>query len=72
MWSPLMCLQGVYSSRLFLRSVDAGFDERAFVGLQSGSTFTVDPNSAGPAALLGYTHFGTADGNVGSDSYRQF
>ncbi len=55
-------------SRLFLRSFSsAGFDERAFVGIQSGSTFSVDPNFAGPAALLGYTHFGTADGNVGSD-----
>ncbi len=56
---------------LFLRSfTSAGFDQRAFVAIQSGSTFTVDPNTGTPqtiAALLGYTHFGTFDGNVGTD-----
>src|SRR5262245_25980643 len=47
-------------SRLFLRSfTQAGFDGTAFIGVQSGSTFTVDPNIALPSALLGYTHFGS-------------
>jgi hypothetical protein len=58
-------------SRLFLRSfTSAGFDQRAFVAIQSGSTFTVDPNAGTPqtiAALLGYAHFGPFDGNVGTD-----
>jgi hypothetical protein len=55
-------------SRLVLRSfTQAGFDGTAFVGLQSSSTFTVDPNIAGAANLLGYTHFGNGPGNVGSD-----
>jgi hypothetical protein len=53
---------------LFLRSfTQAGFDGTAFVGLQAGSTFTVDPNVAGAASLLGYTHFGTTPGNVGAN-----
>jgi hypothetical protein len=55
-------------SRLFLRSfTSAGFDITAFAGLQSGSTFTVDPNLGDPSMLLGYTHFGTGPGNVGAD-----
>jgi hypothetical protein len=55
-------------SRLFLRSfTSAGFDTTAFIGLQAGSTFTVDPNAGDPSMLLGYTHFGTGPGNVGSD-----
>jgi hypothetical protein len=53
---------------LFLRSfTQAGFDGTAFVGLQAGSTFTVDPNVAGAASLLGYAHFGTSPGNVGAN-----
>jgi hypothetical protein len=55
-------------SRLFLRSfTSAGFDITAFIGLQAGSTFTVDPNAGDPSMLLGYTHFGTGPGNVGAD-----
>jgi hypothetical protein len=55
-------------SRLFLRSfTNAGFDTTAFIGLQAGSTFTVDPNIDGAANLLGYTHFGSGPGNVGAD-----
>jgi len=57
---------GTVLSNLFLRTF-AGIDGIAFVALQSGSTFTVDPNTAGPASLLGYTHFGTGPGNVGAD-----
>jgi hypothetical protein len=33
---------------------------QSFVGIQSGTTFTVTPASATPDALLGYTHFGPA------------
>ncbi len=37
----------------------------SFIGLQSGSQVTVDPNMASAAPLLGYYHYGTAD--AGSD-----
>jgi hypothetical protein len=39
---------------------------RAFLGMQAGSTFTVDPPSTTPGVLLGYTHFGI-DQLIGSD-----
>ncbi len=35
-------------------------DGRSFLGVQSGSTFTEDPNAANVANILGYTHFGFA------------
>jgi PEP-CTERM motif-containing protein len=34
-------------------------DDVAFIGMQAGSTFTVTPGTATPAALLGYSHFGS-------------
>ena len=48
---------------LFLRSYGGG-DGIAFIGIQQGTTFTEDPNTAN---LLGYAHFGTFAGNVGRD-----
>jgi hypothetical protein len=33
-----------------------GFDGTAFIAIQQGNTFTVDPNIAGANDLLGYTH----------------
>jgi len=45
----------------------ASNDGQAFIGMQRGSTFTEDPNTANPANLLGYTHFGPSAGNVGTD-----
>jgi hypothetical protein len=48
-------------SQLFVRSfTQAGFDSTAFLGLQSGPTFTVDPNIAGASELLGYAHISPA------------
>jgi len=48
-------------AQLFVRSfTQAGFDSTAFMGIQQGSTFTVDPNIAGPTELLGYAHFSPA------------
>jgi hypothetical protein len=35
-------------------------DGRSFLGVQSGSVITEDPNSANVANMLGYTHFGFA------------
>jgi hypothetical protein len=45
----------------------SGADGRMFIGLQSGSQVTVDPNNASPGPLLGYTHFGPSSGNVGTN-----
>ena len=45
----------------------SGNDGIAFIGLQQGTTFTVDANSAAPGDMLGYAHFGTFAGNVGSN-----
>ena len=44
-----------------------GSDGVAFIGLQQGTSFTRDPGSATPGDMLGYAHFGTFAGNVGSD-----
>lgn len=35
----------------------AGTDSKAFIGVQSGSTMTVDPAAPSAATLLGYYHF---------------
>jgi hypothetical protein len=53
-------------SGLFLRDY-GGPDGTAFIGVQAGTTFSVDSGTAQPADLLGYTHFGPVPGNVGSD-----
>jgi hypothetical protein len=37
----------------------ASTDDVAFIAVQSGTTFSVTPNTATPAALLGYAHFGS-------------
>lgn len=42
-------------------------DARAFIGVQAGSIFTETPASPNVANILGYTHFGTGPGNVGTD-----
>lgn len=39
---------------------------RAFIGLQAGTTFTLDPADPDPALLLGYAHYGF-DTPVGQD-----
>lgn len=46
-----------------------GLDGRAFFGLQQGNTFSVPPESAIPADMYGYSHFGpSATGaTVGTD-----
>lgn len=38
-----------------------GLDPVAFIGVVTGTPFTVDPASPDVAALLGYTHYGAAD-----------
>jgi hypothetical protein len=40
---------------------------QSFVALQSGSTFTEPPTGTNVSNLLGYTHFGTGPGQVGTD-----
>lgn len=42
-------------------------DLRSFIGVQSGTQFTVSPSTVQPSDLLGYTHFGVAEGNIGTD-----
>ena len=44
-----------------------GSDGTAFIGVQQGATFTVDPSSAQPSNLYGYTHFGTGQGQLGTN-----
>lgn len=44
-----------------------GLDQTAFIGVQSGPTFTEPPNLPNPANLLGWTHFGPNFGHVGTD-----
>jgi hypothetical protein len=39
----------------------------AFIAVQSGATFTEDPNSANVANILGYTHFGPGPGGAIGD-----
>ena len=52
-------------SQVFVDDVTG--DDRAFLAVQAGSQVT-DPDGPNPAAdLLGYTHIGSADGNVGTD-----
>jgi hypothetical protein len=42
-------------------------DALAFVGIQSGTMFTEPPTGTNVTQLLGYTHFGTGNGTVGTD-----
>jgi hypothetical protein len=42
-------------------------DALAFVGLQSGTTFTEPPTGTDVSQLLGWTHFGPGNGTVGTD-----
>lgn len=42
-------------------------DDQAFIAIQSGLTFTEPATGTNVANLLGYTHFGTAAGHVGTD-----
>jgi hypothetical protein len=41
-------------------------DDLAFIAIQQGTTFTVEPSGATPAVLLGYAHFGTGSGAGGA------
>ena len=42
-------------------------DQKGFIGIQSGTTFTQPPTGTDVTQLLGYTHFGPGAGNVGAD-----
>lgn len=42
-------------------------DVRAFIGIQTGTVITENPDSPNVANLLGYTHFGPGGSPVGSD-----
>lgn len=60
---------GLSLSKLIMVSYDSNNsgDERAFIGVQGGTVMTVPPTTPSAAGLLGWAHFGPADGNVGSD-----
>ena len=45
----------------------ASTGQRAFIGIQQGSTFTEPPPGTNVANLHGWTHFGPRAGNVGTD-----
>ncbi|MCG8405368.1 MAG: PEP-CTERM sorting domain-containing protein [Phycisphaerales bacterium] len=40
---------------------------QSFAAVQNGTVFTESPASPNPANLLGYSHFGTGPGQVGTD-----
>ncbi len=42
-------------------------DQKGFIGIQAGTTFTQPPTGTDVTQLLGYTHFGPGAGNVGAD-----
>ena len=42
-------------------------DQKGFIGVQSGTTFTQPPTGTDVTQLLGYTHFGPGAGNVGEN-----
>jgi MYXO-CTERM domain-containing protein len=42
-------------------------DPLAFIGVQSGTTFTEPPTGANVANLLGWTHFGSNPNTIGTD-----
>src|SRR3954471_10305724 len=56
-----------YSLTSIVLASYSGLDGTAFIGVQQGTSMTVDPTSGSPAGLLGYTHFGTGPGNVGTN-----
>ena len=39
----------------------------SFIGVQQGSTFTIEPTVVSAAGMLGWTHFGTLPGQVQTD-----
>jgi hypothetical protein len=57
---------GARLTGLVLKSY-SGFDGTSFVGVQQGTTFSVDPAFAQPSNLYGYTHFGSNFGQVGTN-----
>lgn len=44
-----------------------GNDRTAFIAVQEGATFTEAPGAPDAGNLLGWAHFGTGPGNVGTD-----
>jgi hypothetical protein len=65
-YMTLIIPTGCKLDRLVLTGYQSA-DVRAFIGIQRGSTFTEDPNSANVANLLGYAHFGPGANPVGTD-----
>lgn len=45
----------------------SGVDQRGFMALQAGSTFTESTSNPNVANMLGYCHIGPAAGNLGKD-----
>lgn len=45
----------------------ASTDNKGFIAIQHGATFTEPPTGTNVGNLLGYTHFGPGAGNVGAD-----
>jgi hypothetical protein len=57
-------------SQLIMQQFTASFDDRAFIGVQSGTMFSFDPIDAFAqrGTLLGWSHFGPgSDQNIGDD-----
>lgn len=57
---------GAQFTELRLASYE-GDDQLAFAAIQAGSTFTEAPDFPDQANLLGWAHFGSGAGNVGTD-----
>jgi hypothetical protein len=47
--------------------VSYSLNDVAFIGVQVGAQMTADPDAPDPALLFGYSHFGQANGTLGTD-----
>ncbi len=56
---------GMELAAVNVTTFDSVLGNRAFMGIQTGNVFTLDPDVPNPAALLGYVLFGS--GQVGTD-----
>jgi hypothetical protein len=60
---------GYQLSQLLLQRFEALTDDRAFIGVQTGTTFSFDPENAfaNIGTLLGWVHFGPGSGHNDGD-----
>lgn len=57
---------GFQLDAIFLDFYDSQ-SEQSFIAIETGTQLDTDPDGGDPSGLLGYVHFGTGPGNVGTD-----